>query len=111
VSTAEKNATEGLEGTEIGLNHRKLSNMSARNFGLTEGEIQELKKRPYPRFAPAPMQRLVSQAKVIWPFAVGWAVTLFLYSRIPITGTIFLYAPRTLLCSAFSPSFDVRTLN
>lgn len=59
--------------------------MSARNFGLTEGEIQELKKRPYPRFAPAPMQRLISQAKVIWPFAVGWAVTLFLYSRIPIT--------------------------
>ena len=79
--------------------------MSARNFGLTEGEIQELKKRPYPRFAPAPMQRLISQAKVIWPFAVGWAVTLFLYSRIPITGTIFLYAPypRTLLVLRFLP--------
>jgi hypothetical protein len=60
--------------------------MSARNFGLSESEIQELKKRPYPRFSPAPTQRLLSQAKVIWPFAVGWAVTLFLYSRIPISG-------------------------
>jgi len=52
---------------------------------LTAEQIREAHSRPYPRFAPAFQQRLLSQARVMWPFAVGWAITLYLYTKIPIT--------------------------
>jgi len=61
------------------------SKMSGHNFGISDAEMKELLKRPYPRFRPSLPHRLIAQTKTIWPFIFGWAVTLFLLNKIPIT--------------------------
>jgi len=58
---------------------------SRHNFGISDAEMKELLKRPYPRFRPSLPHRLIAQTKTIWPFIFGWAVTLFLLNKIPIT--------------------------